>query len=237
MSGCLSGRARGDVEGTCPRWAEGDVWNPHSLPASRSFPWLYLMVGKGGSKGSPLCERLHPRSTLGHLMGNSPQTLPFHKTSVPISPKAKQSFGNALLELLHVQLVPGRGDEGSEGLGMWKLGAHHSHTMTLAKPQCFQDGSASKNIQDFTFLASGSPWPGGKGFGEAVAQQSADRGPFFPVLLECNAARFFCIKHLVFLSRCHNSSQSSRPGGWWGGLLPGDAWRLFPTLLFSLPSL
>lgn len=48
---------------------------------------------------------------------------------------------------------------------------------------------------------------------------------------------FFCIKHLVFLSRCHNSSQSSRPGGWWGGLLPGDAWRLFPTLLFSLPSL
>lgn len=191
MSGCLSGRARGDVEGTCPGWAEGAVWNSHSLPASCSFPWLYLMVGKGGSEGFPLCERLHPRSTLGRLMGNSPRTLPFHKTSVPISPKAKQSFGNALL---------GHGDEGSEGLGMWKLGAHHSHTMTLAKPQCFQDGNASKNIQDFIFLACGSPWPGGRAFGEAVAQQRADRGPFLPmlVLLECNAARFSVLNTLYF---------------------------------------
>lgn len=51
---------------------------------------------------------------------------PSHKTSVPISLKAKQSFGNAVLELLHEQLVAGHGDEGSESLGMWKLGSHHT---------------------------------------------------------------------------------------------------------------
>lgn len=59
------------------RGSLGDVRNPladsHSLPSSRCFPWLYLMVEeKRGSTGFPLCKKLHLRSTSGHLMGNSP---------------------------------------------------------------------------------------------------------------------------------------------------------------------
>lgn len=127
MSGCLSGGTwRGHGLGG-QKSSLGDVWDllsdPHSLPASCTFPWLYLMVEKRGSKGFPLCKILHPRSTLGRLMGNFPRPLPFHKTSVPISPKQNKALGT---ELLHGQLVSGRGDAGAESLGMWELGSHHT---------------------------------------------------------------------------------------------------------------
>lgn len=84
MSGCLPRRARGDVEETCPGWAErvpeGCLESPQRSPLPPCLPLFSLVVFSGGnkrgSKGFPLCKNLHPRSTLGHLMGNSPPNPP-----------------------------------------------------------------------------------------------------------------------------------------------------------------
>lgn len=132
-------------------------------------------------------------------------------------------------------------DVGMKGLRAWGCGSWAPTTpcYDFGQASVFSGSQCIKKYSRFHL-----PWlwltmARWEGFGEAVAQQSSDLSLISPSVgafgVQC--CTFFSVKHLVFLSRCHNSSQSSRPGGWWGGLLPGDVWRLFPTLLFSLPSL
>lgn len=81
MSGCLSWGARGDVEGTSPGWAEGLPAgclesDPRSLPASRSFPWLCLMVEKKGFRRFPTVQKSPSEEHFGLFNGQFPPNPP-----------------------------------------------------------------------------------------------------------------------------------------------------------------
>lgn len=94
-------------------------------------------------------------------------------------------------------------DVGMQGLRVWGCGSwapttpYHEFGKSLS---VFRMAVHQKNIRDFIFFGCGSPWPGGKAFGEAVAQQGTDRDLILPVLvlLERNAARFSVLNTLYF---------------------------------------
>lgn len=137
MSACLSGRARGGggCGGNMVWMGRGAPWGmfgiPSQIPAPSLPPALFLGSIGWWRKGVPKvshCAKSPIRGALRAIFnGQFPPTPPLPQNIRSHLSKAKQSFGNAALELLRVQLVSGPGDAGdAESSGRRELGSHHT---------------------------------------------------------------------------------------------------------------